>query len=141
MVVGLNELDDESTLGEAGVEKESTVNMMLRLLGGKKKRKKKVYTKPKKVKHHHEKRPKAILEYFNVDNNGKITKLKIECDKCQAGTYMADHPDRHHCGRCGNMLYKLTKDGKRLPPPAQKKPKSAGETKEEKKPVKGKKKK
>ena len=96
--------------------------MVIRLCGGKKKRKKKVYTKPKRIAHKHKKRPKAILEYFNVDNTGKITKLKIECEKCPAGTYMADHPDRHTCGKCGNMFYKLTKDGKRLPIPVNKKP-------------------
>ena len=38
---------------------------------------------------------------------------------------MADHPDRHTCGRCGNMLYKLTKDGKRMPIPKQNKPQVA----------------
>ena len=57
----------------------------MKLLGGKKKRKKKVYTKPKKIKHKHKKREKALLEYFDVDNTGKITKLKIECEKCPAG--------------------------------------------------------
>ena len=63
--------------------------MVLRLLGGKKKRKKKVYTKPKKIKHKHKKRPKAILEYFNVDNTGKISKLKIECPRCPPGLSLA----------------------------------------------------
>lgn len=38
---------------------------------------------------------------------------------------MADHPDRHTCGRCGNMFYKLTKDGKRMPIPKQNKPQAA----------------
>ena len=92
---------------------------------GGKKRKKKTYTKPKKIGHKHKKRPKAILEYFNVDNTGKIVKLKIECEKCPPATYMADHPDRHTCGKCGNMFYKLTKDGKRLPIPKQNKPQVA----------------
>jgi ubiquitin-small subunit ribosomal protein S27Ae len=64
---------------------ESTINLVLRLCGGKKKRKKKIYTKPKKIGHKHKKRPKALLEYFNVDNTGKISKLKIECEKCPAG--------------------------------------------------------
>ena len=64
---------------------ESTINVVVRLDGGKKKRKKKVYTKPKKIKHKHKKRPKALLEYFNVDGTGKILKLKIECEKCPAG--------------------------------------------------------
>ena len=35
---------------------------------------------------------------------------------------MADHPDRHTCGRCGFMYYRLTADGKRLPIPKQNKP-------------------
>ena len=64
---------------------EATINIVMRLCGGKKKRKKKVYTKPKKIKHKHRKRSKALLEYFNVDNTGKISKLKIECEKCPAG--------------------------------------------------------
>ena len=59
--------------------------MVVSLCGGKKKRKKKIYTKPKKIGHKHKKRPKAILEYFNVDNTGKIVKLKIECEKCPPG--------------------------------------------------------
>ena len=69
---------------------ESTLNMVIRLCGGKKKRKKKVYTKPKKIKHKHRKRTKALLEYFNVDNTGKISKLKIECEKCPAGKLLKD---------------------------------------------------
>ena len=64
---------------------EATINVVMKLLGGKKKRKKKIYTKPKKIGHKHKKRPKALLEYFNVDNTGKISKLKIECEKCPAG--------------------------------------------------------
>jgi hypothetical protein len=64
---------------------DATISLTMRLLGGKKKRKKKVYTKPKKIKHKHRKRSKALLEYFDVDNTGKITKLKIECEKCPAG--------------------------------------------------------
>jgi len=109
---GFSTLEDELDLAHYGIQEEQTINMVLRLLGGKKKRKKKVYTKPKRIAHKHLKRPKALLEYFNVDNNtGKITKLKMECDKCPAGTYMADHPDRHTCGKCGNMFYKLTNQG------------------------------
>ena len=125
---------------------DNTISLTLKLLGGKKKkRKKKIYTKPKRVPHKHKKRPKAMLEYFSVDNNLKITKLKIECEKCgRAGTYMADHPDRHTCGRCGNMFYKLTKDGKRLPIPKQNKPSAAAPAKAaadaKKAPAKGKKK-
>ena len=87
LIHGLTVLDGQSTLEALGLEEESTINMVLSLCGGKKKRKKKVYTKPKKIGHKHKKRPKAILEYFNVDNTGKITKLKIECEKCPPGKY------------------------------------------------------
>lgn len=96
--------------------------MVVRLEGGKKKRKKKVFTKPKKIKHKHRKVTKAVLKYFNVDGSGKVTKLNYDCEICSAGTYMAKHPDRYHCGKCGNMLYILTKDGKRMPIPKQNKP-------------------
>jgi hypothetical protein len=50
---------------------------------------------------------------------------------------MADHPDRHTCGRCGNMFYKLTKDGKRMPIPKQNKPGANAPKVEEKAPAKG----
>ncbi len=56
---------------------------------------------------------------------------------------MADHPDRHTCGKCGAMFYKLTKDGKRLPIPKQIKPGAAAKTEAAapaKAPAKGKKK-
>ncbi len=49
---------------------------------------------------------------------------------------MADHPDRHTCGRCGNMFYKLTKDGKRMPIPKLNKP-TIGGAKAEGAPAKG----
>ena len=85
LIHGMTVLAGDMTLEALGLEEESTINMVLSLCGGKKKRKKKVYTKPKKIGHKHKKRPKAILEYFNVDNPGKIVKLKIECEKCPPG--------------------------------------------------------
>merc|ERR1711968_321032 len=86
-----------------------------------KKRKKKPHTTPKKIPHKHKKRPKALLEYFNVEEGTmKVKRLKQESPNA-AGAYMADHPDRFTCGRTGTMFYKLTADGKRLPPPPQKK--------------------
>lgn len=78
--------------------------MVIRLCGGKKKRKKKIYTKPKKIKHKHRKRAKALLEYFNVDNTGKISKLKIECEKCPAGKC---HFNRSHSKDLFNYYYSL----------------------------------
>ena len=74
---------------------EATINVVAKLDGGKKKRKKKVYTKPKRIPHKHKKRAKALLEYFEVDNNGKITKLKIECEKCPAGNIPPSYSTRN----------------------------------------------
>ena len=85
LIHGMTVLAGDMTLEALGLDEESTINMVLSLCGGKKKRKKKIYTKPKKIGHKHKKRPKAILEYFNVDNTGKIVKLKIECEKCPPG--------------------------------------------------------
>ena len=65
----------------------------------------------------------AVLEYFGVDDNRKITKIKQESPE-QAGCYLADHKDRMHCGKTGYMFYKLTQDGKRIAP-LQNKPKKA----------------
>ena len=118
---GTASLEESMTLSEAGLETESSIDAMVALDGGKRKRKKKVYTKPKKIAHKHKKRPLALLEYYNVEASGKIKKLKNECDKCEVATYMADHPDRYTCGKCGHMLYRLTAKGERLPIPAQNK--------------------
>lgn len=98
---------------------------MLRLRGGAKKRKKKSYTTPKKNKHKRKKVKLAVLKYYKVggasgvrgrrlfpsaadcfylqvDENGKIHRLRRECpaDECGAGVFMASHFDRHYCGKC-----------------------------------------
>ena len=73
---------------------------MLRLRGGGKKRKKKTYTKPKKIKHKHKKVKLAVLKYYKVDGNGKITRLRRLCPQCN-GVFMASHFDRQYCGKCG----------------------------------------
>ena len=77
--------------------------MSLGLLGGGKKRKKKTYTKPKKIKHKHKKVKLAVLKYYKVDQaSGKVTRLRKECQwGCGAGVFMANHFDRHYCGKCG----------------------------------------
>jgi hypothetical protein len=54
---------------------ESTLHLVLRLRGGAKKRKKKNYTTPKKQKHKHKKVKLAVLKYYRVDDNGKVTLL------------------------------------------------------------------
>ncbi|VDM52720.1 unnamed protein product [Angiostrongylus costaricensis] len=77
-----------------------------RLLGGAKKRKKKVYTTPKKIKHKRKKIKLAVLKYYEVDDNGKIRRLRMECQSpsCGGGVFMAAHENRYYCGRCHDTL-------------------------------------
>ena len=85
-----------------GITSESTVHVVLSLLGGGKKRKKKVYTTPKKIKKKPKKVKLPVLKYYKVDDSGKITRLRKECESesCGAGIFMANHKDRYYCGKC-----------------------------------------
>lgn len=77
IVFGTAQLEEENmTLVEAGLVNECIINALVDAEGGKRKRKKKVYTTPKKIGHKHKKRAKALLEYYSVEANGKVKKLK-----------------------------------------------------------------
>jgi len=135
---GILTLQNEEFLADYGILDEGEVSVHMSLDGGKRKKKRKPHTTPKKIPHKHKKRPKALLEYFSVDDvTNKVKRLKQE-SPIAAGVYMADHPDRYTCGKSGKMFYKLTADGQRLPPPKQNKvvPKKDDLAKKEVKPAK-----
>ena len=119
---GIQTLQNEDFVDALGLQEDDEITVHAPLDGGKKKKhKKKKYETPKKIKHKHLKRPKALLEYFTVDEqSGKVKRLKQESPN-SAGSYMAEHPDRYTCGKTGTMFYKLTENGERLPIPKQKK--------------------
>merc|ERR1712137_1022084 len=77
-----------------------TLHLVLRLRGGKKKRKKKKYTTPKKIKHKRKKVKLSVLNYYKVDDNGKVETLRKWCTdpQCGVGVFMANHQDRLYCG-------------------------------------------
>ena len=56
---------------------DMTLLANLKMLGGKKKKKKKKnFQKPKRIPHKHKKIKMAVLKYFNVDANGKVSKIR-----------------------------------------------------------------
>ena len=107
-------IDACSALAEIdGLTDESTVFVNLELAGGGKKRKKKTYTKPKKIKHKRKKVKLAVLKYYKVDSNDKVTRLRRECpsEQCGPGIFMAMHFNRYYCGKC-HLTYLIKKEEK-----------------------------
>lgn len=48
----------------------------------------------------------CVCVLLQVDENGKIHRLRRECpgEQCGAGVFMAAMEDRHYCGKCGYTL-------------------------------------
>ncbi|KAK2638164.1 hypothetical protein Ddye_025959 [Dipteronia dyeriana] len=79
------------------------MGLVLHHRGGAKKRKKKTYNKLKKLKQKKNKKKLAVLQFYKVNDSGKVQRLRNECPNAElcTGTSMANHFDRHYCGKCG----------------------------------------
>merc|ERR1712141_168080 len=88
--------DDEMDLEDYGIQAESTIEIVGRLVGGGRKRKKKVYPTPKKIKHKRKKVKLATLKYYKVTDTGKLERLRKE-SPAGPGIFMANHKDRYYC--------------------------------------------
>ncbi len=40
-----------------------------------------------------------IQTYYSIDGN-KASRVRKICSRCGHGTFMSNHKDRHHCGKC-----------------------------------------
>ncbi|EDL47196.1 ribosomal S27a, putative [Plasmodium vivax] len=100
------QLEDEELIELDEAEFEYTIDLTFGLLGGGKKKKKKVYKKPKKEKHKKKKVKLAVLKFYKVGDDGKVFRLKKQCDNCAPGTLMAAHFNREYCGRCHLTIMK-----------------------------------
>merc|ERR1719482_1403392 len=112
LLFGGRVLTGSEALAASGLEEESTVFLSLGLDGGAKKRKKKTYIKPKKIKHKRKKVKLAVLKFYKVDSNDKVTRLRRECphELCGPGVFMAMHFNRYYCGK-RHLTYLIKKDG------------------------------
>lgn len=76
--------------------------------------------------------PRCCLRgYAQVEDSGKVQRLRKQCPNCGPGTFMATHYDRVYCGKCGSTFVYEGKAPGAPPPP---KPKAVVE---EAAPVKG----
>ena len=107
---GISSDEQRLVIGQSGLSEESTVFVSSDLDGGGKKRKKKTYTKPKKIKHKRKKVKLAVLKFYKVDSNDKVTRLRRECphEICGPGVFMAMHFNRYYCGKC-HLAYLIKK--------------------------------
>merc|ERR1711865_542483 len=108
LIFGGRSLESTDILGACGITDESTLFFAPELSGGGKKRKKKTYTKPKKIKR--KKVKLAVLKFYKVDSNDKVTRLRRECphELCGPGVFMAMHFNRYYCGKC-HLTYLIKK--------------------------------
>jgi len=52
------------------------------------------------------KRPSPKVWSFYEVSDGGIKRLRRFCPRCGRGVFMAEHPDRYSCGKCGYTEFK-----------------------------------
>jgi small subunit ribosomal protein S27Ae len=65
-------------------------------------KKKKVVRKGKKERKGHE----SSKKYAKYTVEGDSVKRAVYCPRCGPGVFMADHQNRHVCGKCGYVEIK-----------------------------------
>jgi small subunit ribosomal protein S27Ae len=95
-----------SILSDYEINENSNIYLVVALEGGAKGKKKKKDLKKGKKSHKKRKVKMAILKYYKVDG-GKIVRLRQMCKVCPPGTFLAEHENRLHCGRCNTGYVKV----------------------------------
>ncbi|MFQ5711971.1 MAG: 30S ribosomal protein S27ae [Candidatus Geothermarchaeales archaeon] len=55
------------------------------------------------------KRPSPRVWKFYKIEGRKATRLRKTCPRCGRGVFMAEHPNRYACGRCGYTEFREAK--------------------------------
>lgn len=105
-------LEAGKSLNDYEISENSNIYLVIELEGGAKGKKKKKDTKKGKKKHKKRKVKLAILKYYKVEGD-KVVRLRQMCKVCPAGTFLAEHADRLHCGRCNTGYVKVGDTGKK----------------------------
>lgn len=105
-------LEAGKSLFDYEITENSNIYLVIDLEGGAKGKKKKKDTKKSKKKHKKRKVKLAILKYYKVEGD-KVVRLRQMCKVCPAGTFLAEHVDRLHCGRCNTGYVKVGDTGKK----------------------------
>ncbi len=66
--------------------------------------------KPKKAKaEKKKKKEKGAFSYYKISEES-VTRLRLFCERCGPGYFMADHGNRYACGHCGFTRYKQNQE-------------------------------